>query len=246
MTKINLLPHREEKRREREKSFYAMLVLGLIVGFLIIILVGGILEGLISRQDNRNSILKKTNQELDIQIKEVSTLNQEIQSLKARQYAVEDLQADRNQPVYLMDELVLQTPEGIYLKSLKQEGQRVVLNGYAQSNERVSEYLRNLGNNSPWLERPELIEIRSVTLGQGKDMKKIFEFTLNVGIKRPRDKEAASAASTKDVTPVATTGKPAAAGASAPLGASAPVVKPVASVPVSSAAASSASVGAAK
>ncbi len=192
MIKINLLPHREERRREREKSFYALLMLGAIVGFLVIIVVGGVLESLIARQDQINSILKLENDRLDVQIKEISTLNQDIQSLKARQQAVEDLQADRNQPVYLMDELVLQTPEGIYLRSLKQDGQRVVINGHAQSNERVSEYLRNLSNNSPWLERPDLIEIKSVTLGQGRDMKKIFEFTVNVGIKRPRDKEAAA------------------------------------------------------
>lgn len=212
MIKINLLPYREEKRKEREKSFYTLLVLGAIAGVLLIIFGGAILEGLIARQDQRNGVLKKANQDLDVQIKEVSTLNQEIQSLKARQQAVEDLQADRNQPVYLMDELVLQTPEGIYLKSLKQDGQRVVLTGYAQSNERVSEFLRNLSNNSPWLERPDLIEIKSVTLGQGKDMKKIFDFTVNVGIKRPRDKDVAGAgkgASGEAVKPAAGASVPA-------------------------------------
>ncbi len=192
--KINLLPHREEKRKQREKGFYALLVLGAIAGIFLIVVVGGVLEALIARQDQRNSVLKQENQRLDVQIKEIATLKQEIDSLKARQQAVEDLQADRNQPVYLMDELVLQTPEGIYLKSLKQDGQRVVLAGYAQSNERVSEFLRNLGNNSPWLEKPDLIEIKSVTLGQGRDMKKVFDFTVNVGIKRPRDKDAAAAA----------------------------------------------------
>jgi len=193
MIKINLLPYREEKRKEREKSFYSLLVLGAIAGVLLVIVGGAVIEWLVARQDQRNDVLKKANQELDVQIKEVSTLKQEILSLKARQKAVEDLQADRNQPVYMMDELVLQTPEGIYLKSLKQEGQRVVLTGYAQSNERVSEFLRNLSNNSPWLERPDLIEIKSVTLGQGKDMKKIFDFTINVGIKRPRDKDIVAA-----------------------------------------------------
>jgi type IV pilus assembly protein PilN len=126
-----------------------------------------------------------------------------------------------------MDELVLQTPEGIYLQSLRQDGQRVMINGYAQSNERVSEFLRNLSNNSPWLERPDLIEIKSVTLGQGRDMKKIFEFTVNVGIKRPRDKEAAAvlAASGPDLS--ASSGK--AAGAT-----SASVPRPSGSAPVAS------------
>jgi type IV pilus assembly protein PilN len=118
-------------------------------------------------------------------------LREEIDSLKARQQAVEDLQSDRNQPVYLMDELVKQIPEGVYLKSFKQEGQRVTMNGYAQSNERVSELLRNFGNNSPWLERPDLVEIKSTNVGQGRDAKRVFDFTVNVDIKRPRDKEQA-------------------------------------------------------
>jgi len=119
----------------------------------------------------------------------------------ARQQAVEDLQGDRNQPVYLLDELVKQTPEGIYLRSLKQDGQRIVLTGYAESNERVSEYLRNLGSHSDWLNKPDLIEIRSAGLGQGRDAKKVFDFTINVGIKRPRDQEAtAASASSMGVT----------------------------------------------
>jgi type IV pilus assembly protein PilN len=193
MIKINLLPHREEKRKQRGKAFYALLVLGAIVGLGVIIVGGGLLEGLNARQEQRNKVLKLENDRLEQEIKKVATLKQEIESLRARQEAVEDLQADRNQPVYLMDELVLQTPEGVYLKSLKQNNQRVVLVGYAQSNERVSEYLRNLGNNSPWLERPDLIEIKSVELGQGRDKKNIFDFIIDVGIKRPRDKEAAAA-----------------------------------------------------
>ncbi|MGO4470149.1 PilN domain-containing protein, partial [Pseudoduganella sp. RAF53_2] len=115
---------------------------------------------------------------------------QEIESLKARQEAVEDLQADRNQPVYLMDELVKQTPPGVYLKGFKQEGQKVTLNGYAQSQERVSELLRNLAGNSPWLERPDLIEVKAATLGKDKNTgRKVVEFNLSVNIKRPRDKD---------------------------------------------------------
>ncbi len=222
MIKINLLPHREEARREREKSFYTLLVFGAIAGVFLIIVIGGVLEALISRQEQRNNTIKMENQRLDVQIKEVSSLSQEIQSLKARQQAVEDLQADRNQPVYLMDELVLQTPEGIYLRSLKQEAQRVAIMGYAQSNERVSEFLRNLSNNSPWLERPDLIEIKSVTLGQGRDTKKIFEFTINVGIKRPRDKDAAAAGADKAVVPGKETSPGSAPVASVPLPVSAP------------------------
>ena len=191
MAKINLLPHREATRKQRRAAFFAMLVLSGILGGAIVLAVGGYFANSISDQTQRNNFIKAENTKLDAQIKEIATLRQEIEALKARQQAVEDLQADRNQPVYLMDELVKQVPEGVYLRAFKQDGQRVVLNGYAQSNERVSELLRNLSNNSPWLERPDLIEIRSTGLGQGKDAKKVFDFTINVGIKRPRDKDKA-------------------------------------------------------
>lgn len=189
MIKINLLPHREVRRKQRQAAFVAMLVMCAVVGGLIVLAVGGYLASKLDAQEQLNNFIKTENAKLDVQIKEVATLKQEIAALKARQQAVEDLQGDRNQPVYLMDELVKQVPEGVYLRSFKQNSQRVLLNGYAQSNERVSELLRNLGNSSPWLERPDLIEIRSVGIGQGKEAKKVFEFTINVGIKRPRDKD---------------------------------------------------------
>jgi type IV pilus assembly protein PilN len=134
-------------------------------------------------------VLKKANAELDVKISKIANLKSEIEALKARQQAVEDLQGDRNQPVYLLDELVRQTPEGVYLKSFKQEGQRVLLNGVAQSQERVAELLRNLSGNSPWLERPDLTEVRAATLAQSKTGRKVVEFTLNVSIKRAREKE---------------------------------------------------------
>lgn len=189
MIRINLLPHREQRRKQRKNAFIAMMVGAAVVGALIVLLVGIVISNRISSQTQRNEFIKAENRRLDVEIKEIATLKAEIESLKARQQAVEDLQGDRNQPVYLLDELVKQVPEGIYLRSFKQEGQRVGLNGYAQSNERVSELLRNLGNNSPWLERPDLIEIKAVAAGQGKDAKRVFDFTINVGIKRPRDKD---------------------------------------------------------
>ena len=99
------------------------------------------------------------------------------------------MQGDRNQPVYLMDELVKQTPEGVYLKVFKQDGQRVSMSGFAQSQERVSEFLRNLAGRSPWLEKPELIEVRATLLEKSKSARKVVEFTIIVGIKRPRDKD---------------------------------------------------------
>ncbi|HJU99565.1 MAG TPA: PilN domain-containing protein [Burkholderiaceae bacterium] len=189
MIRINLLPHREEKRKQKKAAFFALLGLGAIAGAAIVLLVGAYNARRISIQNERNQVIKAAIVSLDKKIAEIATLKQEIEALKARQQAVEDLQGDRNQPVYLMDELVKQTPAGVYLKAFKQEGQKVSVNGYAQSQERVSELLRNLAGASPWLERPDLIEVRSTGLGQGKTAKKVVEFNLTVNIKRPRDKD---------------------------------------------------------
>jgi type IV pilus assembly protein PilN len=192
MIRINLLPHREEKRKQKKAAFFALLALGGLIGVGVVLMVGGYNARAISIQEQRNTVLKSAITDLDKKIAEIATLKQEIEALKARQQAVEDLQGDRNQPVYLMDELVKQTPAGVYLKGFKQEGQKVTVTGYAQSQERVSELLRNLAGVSPWLERPDLIEVKSTGLGQGKSARKVVEFNLVVSIKRPRDKDAAS------------------------------------------------------
>lgn len=189
MIRINLLPHREEKRKQKKAAFLALLVLGALAGAGVVLLVGGYNASRISIQNERNQVIKGAIVELDKKIGEIATLKQEIEALKARQQAVEDLQGDRNQPVYLLDELVKQTPPGVYLKGFKQDGQKVTVLGYAQSQERVSELLRNMASGSPWLERPDLIEVRSANLGQGKTAKKVVEFNLIVSIKRPRDKD---------------------------------------------------------
>ncbi|WP_342118608.1 PilN domain-containing protein [Pseudoduganella sp. OTU4001] len=209
MIRINLLPHREEKRKLRKKAFVALLTLGGVVGAAIVLLVSGYNARSISIQNQRNDVLKSSIAELDKKIAEISTLRQEIDALKARQQAVEDLQADRNQPVYLMDELVKQTPPGVYLRTVKQENLKVTLTGNAQSQERVSELLRNLSGNSPWLERPDLVEVKSGTLGNPNNKasaRKIVEFQLSVMIKRPRDKDE-----NPDGKPGAKGAKPAAA-----------------------------------
>lgn len=192
MIRINLLPHREEKRKQLIKDFYSLLLLSAIVGAFIIVAIGAINSREIGVQAERVSFIKKENAKLDEKIKEIATLTQEINALKARQQAVEDLQGDRNQPVFLLDELVKQTPEGMYLRALKQEGQRVTLNGYAQSQERVAEFIRNL-TKSEWMFKPELNDIHTTGIGQGRDAKKVFDFTINVGIKRPRERDDAAA-----------------------------------------------------
>jgi len=186
MIRINLLPHREAKRKQKQAAFVALMALGGVAGVALVLLVGAYNASRIATQNERNLVLKNANAELDKKISKIASLKSEIEALKARQQAVEDLQGDRNQPVYLLDELVRQTPEGVYLKSFKQDGQRVLLNGYAQSQERVAELLRNLSGNSPWLERPDLTEVRAATLAQSKTGRKVVEFTLNVAIKRAR------------------------------------------------------------
>lgn len=193
MIRINLLPHREARRKQKKAAFIALMALMGIVGAAIVIMVGGYNARQISIQEQRNTIIRDANAVLDKKIAEIATLKQEIEALKARQEAVEDLQGDRNQPVYLLDELVKQTPQGVHLRSFKQEGQRVVLSGYAQSQERVAELLRNVAGNSPWLEKPDLTEVKAAQLGQNKTGRKVVEFTLAVGIKRPRDKAAEAA-----------------------------------------------------
>lgn len=202
MIKINLLPHREERRKQLKKDFYSLLLLSSIIGVFVIVIVGAYYARQLGIQNERTELIKKENAKLDEKIKEISTLKQEIDALKARQEAVEDLQGDRNQPVFLLDELVKLTPEGVYLKSLKQDGQRITLNGYAQSQDRVAEFIRNLGNKSEWMYKPDLNDIHSAGIGQGRDAKKVSDFTVNVGIKRPREKDAVASSAAETVKPV--------------------------------------------
>ncbi len=193
MIKINLLPHREEKRKLLKSNFYSLLLFAAIIGAVIVLVIGTIFAQQISAQNDRNNFIKLENTKLDERIKEVATLTQEIDALKARQEAVEDLQGDRNQPVFMLDEFTKLTPEGVYLRTLKQDGQRILFTGYAQSNQRVSDFIRNLGSKSVWMYKPELIEIKAANLGQGRDVKRVVEFSMNVGIKRPREQQLASA-----------------------------------------------------
>jgi type IV pilus assembly protein PilN len=192
---INLLPHREEKRRRRKAAFFTGLGLAAVVGLLVVGLWYTVLEQMISTQRGRNDFLTAEIKKLDAQIKDIATLKAEIEALKARQKAVEDLQTDRNIPVYLLNELVKQTPEGVYLTSIKQAQQNVTVTGVAQTNERVSELLRNTAYNSAWLERPELIEIKAAQ-ANNKDPRRLFDFSMRLSLKRPQAAApAASAAS---------------------------------------------------
>lgn len=177
--RINLLPHREARRERQKKLFWFFTGLSAVAGAALVGMVWMVLQGYIGNQVERNEFISAENRKLDNQIKEIATLRQEIDALRARQRAVEDLQADRNQPVYMLSELTRQTPEGIYLRAIKQEGNKVNVAGWAASNERVSEYLRNLQNNSPYVERPELIEIKVAAQAPQGVQRRLFEFSLN-------------------------------------------------------------------
>ena len=185
MVRINLLPHRAEKRAQRRRDFYVMIGLASGAAVVVAIAVAFVINGYIGLQNDRNEFIKAENRKLDEQIKEIASLRQELEGLRARQQAVENLQGDRNLPVHLLDELVKQVPEGIYLTSIKQDNLRVQIVGLAQSNERVSELLRNVGSRSTWLSAPELVEIKLAP--PGRDNKRLFQFTVNVTINRPRD-----------------------------------------------------------
>jgi type IV pilus assembly protein PilN len=183
---INLLPHREEKRVARKRAFFVALGVAAIVGAVVVGIWYSVLQQLTAAQQARNTFLKTEIAKLEVQIKDIANLRSEIEALKARQRAVEDLQTNRNIPVYLLDELVKQTPEGIYLTSIKQNGGVVTVAGVAQTNERVSEFLRNTQYNSNWLERPELVEIKAVTAQTTKnEQRRLFDFSMRVTLKRP-------------------------------------------------------------
>jgi len=181
--RVNLLPHREARRERQKKTFYFLTLMSFGAGLLLVGLVWSVLQGYIGGQLDRNNFIAGENRKLNVQIKEVANLRQEIDALRARQRAVEDLQADRNLPVYLMDELTKQTPEGIYLRGFKQEDRKVNIQGWAASNERVSEFLRNLQNNSRYLERPELIEIKIAAQSPQGVQRRMFDFSLNFFLK---------------------------------------------------------------
>jgi type IV pilus assembly protein PilN len=199
--RVNLLPHREARRKRQKNAFYFLTGLSVVAGATLVLLVWSVLEGYLGNQRDRNELITHENAKLDIQIKEIASLRQEIDALRARQKAVEDLQSDRNQPVYLLDELTRQTPEGIYLKSIKQEDRTVNVVGWAASNERVSEFLRNLQNNGRYVERPELIEIKIAPQGPQTIQRRLFEFSLNFTMKQNPDRAAAAAANSKPAKP---------------------------------------------
>jgi type IV pilus assembly protein PilN len=216
MIRINLLPWREARRKAHNLQFF--ILMGMVAGLAgsIVLLVHGYYATRISTQMERNRFLKSENVKLDKEIEEIKKLKEEIQALLSRKQVIETLQADRAQTVYLLEQLVRQTPDGVYLKSIRQNGNKVNLSGYAQSNARVSTLMRNL-EASPHLENPDLVEIKVASVNN----KRLSEFIMNVTIKRQQSEADASkagaakaaAAGAPKAGPAATPGAAAATGA---------------------------------
>jgi len=193
-TRVNLLPHREERRKRSRQHFFVLAGATGVLGVLIVVAMHGFYAAKIENQKDRNQFLKGEIVKLDKDIAEINSLKEQIQALLARKQVIETLQADRAQTVRLLDQLVQQTPDGVFLRSVSQKGLRINILGYAQSNARVSTLMRNI-DGSPWLERPELIEVRASTLA---DKRRVSEFNMNLSLKRaelpkPEAKDAGKA-----------------------------------------------------
>ena len=191
--KINLLPHREERRKRARVHFAVLSGMTAMLGIVIVGTVWLVYSQRISAQEDRNKFLKSEIAKLDKEIDEIKEVKDKISALLARKQVIETLQTDRVQTVYLLDELVRQMPEGVFLKSVRQRGLGIDLVGYAQSNARVSSLMRNI-ESSPWLTNPNLVEIRATNLGKMR----ISEFNLKLQLKRPT--VAAAKDGSKDAT----------------------------------------------
>ena len=179
VARVNLLPHREERRKRARQHFFVLAGGTALAGIVIVIAMHGFYATKIEIQADRNKFLKSEVAKLDKEIAEINKLKDEIQALLARKQVIETLQADRAQTVHLLDQLVRQVPEGVYLRSIVQRGLRVKLLGYAQSNARVSTLMRNI-DASPWLELPELVEVKANNV----DKRRVSDFDLNLSLKR--------------------------------------------------------------
>lgn len=192
MILINLLPHREAARKRRRETFQATMVVSALMGLVIAGIIYWWFQTMIEDQQAKNTFLRSEIKVLEGQIKEIATIEEEIAALRARQKAVEDLQSDRNLPVHLLSELVQQLPDGVYITTLKQTNQTVAMQGMAQSNERVSEMLRNLSNNTPWLSKPELVEIVASNVALSpRDQRRVSAFNLRFQLMRSSEVQKA-------------------------------------------------------
>lgn len=186
MILINLLPHREARRIARRRDFFVKLVISGLIGLALAVLTWAVLTEMISSQEQRNAYLQSEIVKLDRQIKEVATLRSEINALTARLRAIDDLHADRNLAVRLLNELGRLAPEDMQFRSLTQTGQELVLSGVAYSSERVAELMRNTSRSGVWLGSPELIEVRAVDIPktEGAEGVRLYEFSVRMKLRR--------------------------------------------------------------
>ena len=198
MIRVNLLPHRAERRKAQRKHLAVLAGMVSALAISIVVLVHGVIAGYISIQTDRNEFLKKEISQLDKEIDEIKKLKEDITALLARNQVIERLQSDRAQSVYLLEQLVRQVPDGVYIKTVKQQGIKVNLTGYAQSNARVSTLMRNI-TSSPFLENPDLVEIKAVVVGN----KRVAEFNMNLSFKRQQVDDAAARAAKAGAAAVA-------------------------------------------
>ena len=187
MIRINLLPHREEAKKAKREQFFVLSGLVSVLAALIVFAVFTLIDGQAATQSGNNDFLKKEIATLDKQLDQIKRLKEQTQALLSRKQIIENLQRDRGETVYLLSEMVKQVPEGIYLKTLKQDGLNVSLTGYAQSNARVSALMRNI-EASPWLENPQLIEVKAGLLNN----RRINEFSMTFILTRAQLEEAKS------------------------------------------------------
>jgi type IV pilus assembly protein PilN len=175
MTRINLLDWRAERRKQRQDQFIAMVALAAIVGVVTVLAGIAVMASEISNQHDRNEYLKKQIAEVDKQITEIQELEKVKASLLARMKVIEQLQQSRSATVHFFDEIVNTLPDGVYITSLKQTDQTVTIDGVAESNGRVSTYMKNL-DSSPWFADPQLVVIKT----SDKDKQRSSQFTLKV------------------------------------------------------------------
>lgn len=187
MIRINLLPHREIRRKQQQQQFFILLAGVAVIGAAVWFVVRSYLDDQYQLQVGRNSYLQAEIAKLDKQIAEIQKLKEQTAALLARKRVVETLQGNRSEVVHLLDQLVRQLPDGVYLKSIRQSGTRVTIAGYTQSQARVSTLMRNL-ESSPQLENPGLVEIKAVQTGG----QRVNEFTMNISITRAKLEEPAT------------------------------------------------------
>ena len=199
MIRVNLLPHREEARRRRQQQFGVLAGISLAIALLVAGAVWIFLDQQVTQQQANVAYMKGEIAKLDKQIEEIRKIREETASLLAKKQVVEGLQSNRSEPVQLLDQLLRQLPEGVYLKAIKQAGPKVNISGYAQSNARVSTLMRNLGA-SPYLENPELVEIKAVS-SPDKSGNRINEFNMNISIKRAQPDSGATTAKAPAAAP---------------------------------------------